>query len=67
MIKHAFKTSNKEKPYKFMEVPMLLYGCDKWTLIKEHKRRNDRAETKFVPSVAGYTLYDHRTNGEIRE
>ena len=45
-----------------MEVPVLLSGCEKWTLIKEHKRRNDRAETKFVLSVAGYTLYE-----EVRE
>jgi hypothetical protein len=46
---------------------MLLYGCENWTLIKEHRRRNDRAETKFVPLVAGYTLYDHGTNEEVRE
>jgi len=31
------------------------------------KSRNDRAETKFVPSVAGYILYDHGTNEEVRE
>jgi hypothetical protein len=55
------------KLYKFMEVPVLLYGCEEWTLMKEHKRRNDRAETKFLPSVAGYTSYGHGTNEEKRE
>jgi hypothetical protein len=65
-----FKTSNKEtllKLYRIKEVPMLQYGCENWPLIKEHKRRNDRAETKFVPSAAAHTLYSHETNGEKTE
>jgi hypothetical protein len=32
---------------------------------RSKKSRNDRVETKFVPSVAGYTLYDHGTNEEV--
>ena len=46
---------------------MLLYGCEKQTLMKEQKSRNDRAETKFVLSVAGYTLYDIGTHEEVWE
>jgi hypothetical protein len=47
-------------------VPMPLYGCENWTVIKENERKNETAEMKFFRSVAGYRLREHKTNEEIR-
>ena len=46
---------------------MLLYECEKWTLLKQHERRTEAAEMKLFVSVVGYTLFDHKKNEIIRK
>jgi hypothetical protein len=48
-------------------IQALLYRCENQTLIKEHERRIETAEMKFVRPVAGYGLYEHETNERVRE
>jgi hypothetical protein len=43
------------------------YGCENWTLLKQHERRTERPVMDVFMSTAGYTLYYHKTDGEIRE
>jgi hypothetical protein len=40
---------------------------ENWTLLNQRERRTEAEEKKFLTSVAGYALEDHRTNEEIRE
>ena len=53
--------------YEIMMVSVFQYGCENWTLLKQHERRTETAEMEIFMSTAGYTLYYHKTNGEIRE
>jgi hypothetical protein len=53
--------------YKIMAIPTLLYGSEYWTLTKRQKSRLEAAEMRFLRSVAGYRLIDHRRNEDIRE
>jgi hypothetical protein len=46
---------------------MLLHGCENFTLIKQHEEKVETMEMKCLRSVAGYTLYDHKTNEEMRK
>jgi hypothetical protein len=48
-----------------MAVPTLLYGCENWVLLKQHERRTEAAEMKFLISVAGHTMCDYKTNEEM--
>ena len=41
-------------------------GSENWTLTALQKRRNEAAEMKLLRPLAGYTLYDHKTNDYIR-
>ena len=50
-----------------MMVSMFQYGCENWTLLKQHERRTERAKMEVYMSIAGYTLYYHKTNGETRD
>jgi hypothetical protein len=34
--------------------------------MKQHERRNETADMKILGTAAGYTLYDCKTNKEIR-
>jgi len=43
-----------------------LYGSENWTLAALQRRRIEAAEMKFLRPLAGYTLYDHKTNDYIR-
>jgi hypothetical protein len=45
-----------------MAVPALIYWCENLTLKKQHGRRTETGDMKFLRSVAGYTLCDHTTN-----
>jgi hypothetical protein len=37
-----------------------------WTLTALQRRRNEAAEMKLLRPLAGYTLYDHKTNDSVR-
>jgi len=43
-----------------------LYGSQNWTLTALQIRRIEAAEMKLLRPLAGYTLYDHKTNDYIR-
>jgi len=42
------------------------YGSENWTLTALQRRRTEAAEMKLGRPLAGYTLYDHKTNDYIR-
>jgi hypothetical protein len=43
-----------------------LYGSENWTLTASQGRRTEAAEMKLLRPLAGYTLYDHKTNESMR-
>jgi hypothetical protein len=49
-----------------MALPTLLYGCRNWVLLQED-RWTATAEIKLVRFVVGYTMYEQKTNEEIRK
>jgi hypothetical protein len=53
--------------YKIMAIPTLLYGSECWTLTKRQKSRLEAEEMRFLISVIGYRLIDHRRNEDISE
>ena len=55
-----FKTCNT------LVLPTFLYGSENWTLTASQRRRIEAAEMKLLRPLAGYTLYDHKTNDYIR-
>ena len=54
------------KIYYTLVLPTLLYGSENWTLTALQRRRIEAAEMKLLRPLAGYTLYDHKTNDYIR-
>ena len=48
-------------------VSMLFYRCKNCTLNKQHDTRIYTVEMKFVRSVSGYKLHDHKTNTKTGE
>jgi hypothetical protein len=65
-IAGKFRKETLLRFYKIMAVPTL-YGSECWTLTKRQKRRLEAAEMRFLRSVAGYRLIDHRRNEDTRE
>jgi hypothetical protein len=53
------------KIYNTLVLPTFLYGSENWTLIASQRKRIEAAEMKLLRSLAGYTLYDHKTNDYI--
>ena len=47
-------------------LPTVLYGSENWTLTALQRRRIEAAEMKLLRPLAGYILYDHKTNDYIR-
>jgi len=54
------------KIYKTLVLPTFLYGSENWTLTALQRRRIEVAEMKLLRPLAGYTLYDHKTNDSVR-
>ena len=48
-------------------LPTFLYGSENWTLTALQTRRIEAAEMKLPRPLAGYNLYDHKTNYIRRE
>ena len=64
-----FKSQNSStilKIYNTLVLPTFLYGSDNWTLTALQRWRIEVAEMKLLRPLAGYTLYDHKTNDYIR-
>jgi len=47
-------------------LPTFLYGSENWTLTALQRRKIEAAEMKLLRPLAGYTLYDHKSNDYIR-
>jgi hypothetical protein len=60
------RTKTILKIYNTLVLPTFLYGSENWTLTALQRRRIEAAEMKLLRSLAGYTLYDHKTNDYIR-
>jgi hypothetical protein len=43
-----------------------LYVSENWTLTALQRQRNEAAEMKLLRPLAGYMLYDHKTNDSVR-
>jgi len=54
------------KIYNTLVLPTFLYGSENLTLTALKRRRTEAAEMKLLRPLAGYTLYDHKTNDYIR-
>jgi hypothetical protein len=52
--------------YNTLVLPTFLYGSENWTLTALQRRRIEAAEMKLLRRLAGYTLYDHKTNDSVR-
>jgi hypothetical protein len=60
------RTETVLKIYNTLVLLTLLYGSENWPLTALQKRRIEAAEMKLFRPLAGYTLYDHKTNDSIR-
>jgi hypothetical protein len=63
-----FKTVRTEtvlKLYNTLILPTFLYGSENWSLTASQRRIIEEAEMKLLRPLAGYTLYDHKTNNSI--
>jgi hypothetical protein len=47
-------------------LPTFLYGSENWTLTASQRRKIEAAEMKLLRPLAGYALYDYKTNDSIR-
>jgi hypothetical protein len=59
--------SSRIKIYNAVALPILLCGSEIWTFRQNNKNRLTTIEMKFSRRTAGYTLFDHKRNGEILE
>jgi len=60
------RTKTILKIYNTLVLPTFLYGSENWTLTALQARRIEAAEMKLLRPLAGYTLYDHKTNDSVR-
>jgi len=58
--------SEQLKIYNTLVLPTFLCGSENWTLTTLQRRRTKAAEMKLLRPLAGYTLYEHKTNNYIR-
>jgi len=59
------RTETILKIYNTLVLPTFLYGSENWTLTALQKRRIEAAEMKLLRPLAGYTVYDHKTNDSV--
>jgi len=60
------RTETILKIYNNLVLPTFLYGSENWTLTALQRRKIEAAEMKLLRPLAGYTLYDHKTNDSLR-
>jgi hypothetical protein len=53
------------KLYNTLALPVLLYGCETWTVKAGDARRISAAEMKYKRRTEGYTWADYKTNTQI--
>jgi hypothetical protein len=52
--------------YNTLVLPTFLYGSENWTLTASQRQRIEAAEMKLLRPLAGYALYEHKTNDPVR-
>jgi len=60
------RTETILKIYNTLVLPTFLYVSENWTLTALQRRRIQATEMKLLRPLAGYTLYDHKTNDSVR-
>ena len=60
------RTETILKIYNTLVLPTFLYGSENLSLTSLQRRRIEVAEMKLLRPLAGYTIYDHKTNDYIR-
>ena len=60
------RTETILKIYNILIVPTFLYGSENWDMTASQRRRIEATEMKLLRPLAGYSLYDHKTNDFIR-
>jgi hypothetical protein len=60
------RTETILKIYNTLILSTFLYGSENLTFTALQRRRIEEAEMKLLRPLAGYTLYDHKTNDSIR-
>ena len=60
------RTETILKIYNTLVLPTFLYESENWTLTALQIQRIEAAEMKLLRPLAGYTLYDHKTNDYVR-
>jgi hypothetical protein len=61
IIFKKLRTETGLKLYNTFILPTFLYGSKNWTLTAS-QRQTEAAEMKLLRLLAGYSLYDHKTN-----
>jgi hypothetical protein len=67
-VRHPQHTQTETilKLYNTLVLSAFLYGSENWTLTALQRRRIEAAEMKLLIPLAGYALYDYKTNDSIR-
>ena len=65
--KKEISKNTKISIFKSIYRPVLLYGCETWTLNQQDKSRIQAAEMKYLRRVAGFTKLDRQRNDDIRK
>jgi len=60
------RTETILKIYNTLLLTTFLYGSENWNLTALQRRRIEATEMKLLGPLAGYSLYDHKTNDYIR-
>jgi hypothetical protein len=59
------RTETILKLYNTLVLLTFLYGLENWTLTASQRQRIEAAEMKLLRPLAGYALYDYKTNDSI--
>jgi len=65
LIFRKLRTESILKIYNTLVLPTFLYGSENWTLTALQRQRTEEAEMKLLRPLAGYNLYDHKTNDSV--
>jgi hypothetical protein len=65
-IFRKLRTETILKIYNTLVLPAFLCGSEKCTLAAIQRRRVEASEMKLLRPLAGFSLYDHKTNDSVR-
>ena len=62
----TFSFASKFRLYKTFVTPILLYGCETWTLLADSEKRIKISETKCLEKLLRISYLEHKTNNWMR-